>query len=75
MKADLIIKIIIPPVVIFGLLIWLTVDKVITGWSMYGWWILGFIVANMIVTRITAKWSIKQRRAKRLAEEKKAKNE
>ena len=71
MKADMILKIIIPPVVIFAVLIWLTIAKVLTGWWVYIVWILGFIVANVIVTRITARWSIQRQRAKRLAEEKK----
>ena len=71
MKADMILKIVIPPVLIFAVLVWLTVAKVLTGWGLYIVWILGFIIANVIVTRITARWSIQRQRANRLAEEKK----
>lgn len=70
MKAELILKIILPPLIIFAVLVALTIAKVISGWTMYILWILGFVVANLIVTRITAKWSYQQRKAKRLQEEK-----
>lgn len=70
MKAELILKVILPPLIIFAVLVALTIAKVISGWTMYILWILGFVVANLIVTRITAKWSYQQRKAKRLQEEK-----
>ena len=70
MKAELILKVILPPLIIFVVLVALTIAKVISGWTMYILWILGFVVANLIVTRITAKWSYQQRKAKRLQEEK-----
>ena len=38
---------------------------------MYGLWIIGFVVANIIVTKITAKWSYQRRRELRMKEEKK----
>jgi F0F1-type ATP synthase assembly protein I len=69
-KAELILKVILPPLIIFAVLVALTIAKVISGWTMYILWILGFVVANLIVTRITAKWSYQQRKAKRLQEEK-----
>lgn len=76
MKAELVIKVILPPLIIFALLVALTIAKVISGWSMYVLWILGFIIANVLVTRVTAKWSYQQRKQKRLQEEKKeSKNE
>lgn len=70
MKSELILKVILPPLIIFAVLVALTIAKVISGWTMYILWILGFVVANLIVTRITAKWSYQQRKAKRLQEEK-----
>ena len=70
MKAELILKVILPPLIIFAVLVALTIAKLISGWTMYILWILGFIIANLIVTRITAKWSYQQRKAKRLQEEK-----
>lgn len=70
MKAELILKVILPPLIIFAVLVALTIAKVISGWTIYILWILGFVVANLIVTRITAKWSYQQRKAKRLQEEK-----
>lgn len=75
MKAEFILKVTLPPIIIFTIIIWLTVENVITGWTMYLTWIVGFIVANFIVTRITAKWSIERQKAKRCKEEKKDANE
>ncbi|MCI1974871.1 MAG: hypothetical protein LKJ51_02990 [Limosilactobacillus sp.] len=71
MKAELILKVVIPPLVIFAILVALTIGKVISGWSMYILWILGFVVANLLVTKVTAKWSYQQRKQKRLQETKK----
>lgn len=71
MKAELILKIVLPPLIIFAVLVALTIGKVISGWLMYVLWILGFVVANLLVTRITAKWSYQQRKQKRLQEQKK----
>ena len=62
MKAELILKLVLPP---------LTISKVISGWSMYILWILGFVVANLMVTKVTAKWSYQRRKQKRLQEQKK----
>lgn len=73
MKAEYLIKVILPPFVIFAVLVGLTITKVITGWLMYALWIVGFVVANLIVTKITAKWSYQRRRAIRLKEEAKKK--
>ncbi|MEY8442359.1 hypothetical protein AALA17_06945 [Lactobacillaceae bacterium 24-114] len=75
MKAEFILKVTIPPVIIFAIIVWLTVENVITGWTMYLVWIVGFVVANLIVTRITAKWSIERQKNKRHKEEKKDTNE
>lgn len=69
MKAEYLIKVILPPFIIFAILVALTIAKVISGWSMYVLWILGFIIANLIVTKITAKWSYQRRRELRLKEE------
>ena len=52
-------------------LVALTISKVISGWSMYILWILGFVVANLMVTKVTAKWSYQRRKQKRLQEQKK----
>lgn len=71
MKAELVLKVVLPPLVIFAILVWLTIDKVISGWTMYILWILGFVIANLLVTRVTAKWSYQQRKQKRLQEVKK----
>lgn len=71
MKAELVLKVVLPPLVIFTILVALTIGKVISGWSMYLLWILGFVIANLLVTRVTAKWSYQQRRQKRLQEKKK----
>ncbi|MCI6852617.1 hypothetical protein QUW29_06425 [Limosilactobacillus vaginalis] len=76
MKAELILKVVLPPLIIFAILVALTISKVISGWSMYILWILGFVVANLMVTKVTAKWSYQRRKQKRLQEQKKGnKNE
>lgn len=76
MKAELILKVVLPPLIIFAILVALTISKVISGWSMYILWILGFVVANLMVTKVTAKWSYQRRKQKRLQEQKKCnKNE
>ena len=69
MKAEYLIKVILPPFIIFAILVALTIAKVISGWLMYVLWIAGFVIANLIVTRITAKWSYQRRRDLRLKEE------
>lgn len=71
MKAELILKVVLPPLIIFAILVALTIGKVISGWSMYILWILGFVVANLMVTKVTAKWSYQRRKQKRLQEQKK----
>ena len=71
MKAEYLAKVILPPFIIFAVLVALTIAKVISGWLMYGLWIIGFVVANIIVTKITAKWSYQHRRELRMKEEKK----
>ena len=68
MKAELILKVVLPPLIIFAILVALTISKVISGWSMYILWILGFVVANLMVTKVTAKWSYQRRKQKRLQE-------
>ena len=65
MKAELILKVVLPPLIIFAILVALTISKVISGWSMYILWILG------LVTKVTAKWSYQRRKQKRLQEQKK----
>ena len=76
MKAELILKVVSPPLIIFAILVALTISKVISGWSMYILWILGFVVANLMVTKVTAKWSYQRRKQKRLQEQKRGnKNE
>lgn len=74
MKAEYLFKVILPPLIIFAILVALTIMKVISGWLMYVLWIAGFVVANLIVTRITAKWSYQRRREIRLKEETQKKN-
>ena len=71
MKAELILKVVLPPLIIFAILVALTISKVISGWSMYILWILGFVVANLMVTKVTAKWRYQRRKQKRLQEQKK----
>ena len=71
MKAELILKVVLPPLIIFAILVALTIGKVISGWSMYILWILGFVVANLMVTKVTAKWSYQQRKQKHLQDQKK----
>ena len=75
MKAELVLKVVLPPLIIFAILVALTICKVISGWSMYILWILGFVIANLLVTRVTAKWSYQRRKQLRLQEKKKGKNE
>ncbi|MDO4903453.1 MAG: hypothetical protein Q3959_04245 [Limosilactobacillus sp.] len=75
MKAEYLLKVILPPFIIFAVIVALTIAKVISGWSLYVVWILGFIVANIIVTRIAAKRTYEQRREIRLKEEAKKKND
>lgn len=75
MKAEYLIKVILPPFIIFAVLVALTIAKLISGWLMYALWIVGFIVANLIVTRYTAKQTYQRRKKIRLKEEKKQKNE
>lgn len=74
MKAEYLFKVILPPFIIFAILVALTIMKVISGWLMYVLWIAGFVVANLIVTRITARWSYQRRREIRLKEEAQKKN-
>lgn len=74
MKAEYLFKVILPPFIIFAILVALTIMKVISGWLMYVLWIAGFVIANVIVTRITAKWSYQRRREIRLKEEAQKKN-
>ncbi|KRM25402.1 MULTISPECIES: hypothetical protein [Limosilactobacillus] len=75
MKAEYLIKVILPPFIIFAVLVALTIAKLISGWLMYALWIVGFIVANLIVTRYTAKQTYQRRKKIRLKEEEKQKNE
>lgn len=75
MKAEYLIKVILPPFIIFAVLVALTIAKLISGWLMYALWIVGFIVANLIVTRYTAKQTYQRRKEIRLKEEEKQKNE
>ena len=69
-KAEFILKVVITPFIIFALLVWLTAGQYITGWEMYLLWVIGFVVANIIVTRISTRWSIQRMREKRAKEEK-----
>lgn len=67
MKAEYLLKVIIPPFIIFAVLVWLTINNYISGWLMYLLWVVGFVAANLIVTRVTAKRSyhrLKQKREK-----------
>ena len=36
MKAEYLVKVILPPFIIFAVLVALTIAKVISGWLMYG---------------------------------------
>lgn len=74
MKAEYLIKVIVPPFVIFAILVGLTIAHIISGWLMYALWIAGFVIANLIVTRITARWSYRRRRELRMKEEKQTNN-
>ncbi|WP_315409243.1 hypothetical protein [Limosilactobacillus reuteri] len=69
-KAEFILKVVIPPFIIFALLVWLTAENYISGWVMYLLWVIGFVVANIIVTKISTRWSIQRMREKRTKEEK-----
>ena len=76
MKAELILKVVLHPLIIFAILVALTISKLISGWSMFILWILGFVVANLMETKVTAKWSSQRRKQKRLQEQKRGnKNE
>ncbi|MCD7136226.1 hypothetical protein LTY62_03090 [Limosilactobacillus balticus] len=70
MKAEFILKVVIPPFIIFALLVWLIAENYISGWVMYLLWVIGFVVANIIVTKISTRWSIQRMREKRAKEEK-----
>ncbi|MCR1863432.1 hypothetical protein NSA04_07035 [Limosilactobacillus reuteri] len=70
MKAEFILKVVIPPFISFALLVWLTAENYISGWVMYLLWVIGFVVANIIVTKISTRWSIQRMREKRAKEEK-----
>lgn len=70
MKAEFILKVVIPPFIIFAILVWLTAKHYISGWVMYLLWVIGFVVANIIVTKISTRWSIQRMREKRAKEEK-----
>ena len=70
MKAEFILKVAIPPFISFALLVWLTAENYISGWVMYLLWVIGFVVANIIVTKISTRWSIQRMREKRAKEEK-----
>lgn len=74
MKASFILKVTVPTLIIFAVLVWLTSMHYITGWTMIISWIIGFVLANIIVTKISTKWSIQRIREKRAKEEQK-KNE
>ncbi|MBB1094770.1 hypothetical protein H5R92_00845 [Limosilactobacillus sp. BG-MG3-A] len=69
-KAEFILKVVIPPFIIFAFLVWLTAENYISGWVMYLLWVIGFVVANIIVTKISTRWSIQRMREKRAKEEK-----
>lgn len=69
MKASFILKVTIPTFIIFAILVWLTSMHYITGWTMIVAWIVGFIIANVIVTKISTKWSVQRLREKRAKEE------
>lgn len=69
-KAEFILKVVIPSFIIFALLVWLTAENYISGWVMYLLWVIGFVVANIIVTKISTRWSIQRMREKRTKEEK-----
>jgi len=69
-KAEFILKVVIPPFISFALLVWLTAENYISGWVMYLLWVIGFVVANIIVTKISTRWSIQRMREKRAKEEK-----
>lgn len=69
MKAEFILKVTIPPLIIFAVLVWLTIANYISGWTMYLLWIVGFVIANIIVTKISTRWSLQRMREKRAKEE------
>ena len=64
-KAEFILKVVTPPFIIFAILVWLTIEHYISGWVMYLFWVIGFVVANIIVTKISTRWSIQRMRDKR----------
>ncbi len=70
MKAEYLIKIILPTFVIFAILVWLTIIHLITGFWLYLLWILGFVVANLWVTHVTARRSYHRLKKRREAEKK-----
>lgn len=70
MKAEFIFKVTIIPLIIFATLVWLTIEEYISGWGMYALWIIGFIIANVIVTKISTRWSLQRMKEKRAKEEK-----
>lgn len=75
MKAEYLIKVIVPPFIIFAVLVWLTIAHYISGWLMYLLWVIGFVVANIAVTRVTAKRSYQRLRRQRLKEAQKKAND
>lgn len=75
MKVEYLIKIILPTFVIFAVLVWLTATHVISGWLMYLLWVVGFVGANLWVTRVTAKRSYHRLRKQREKEAGQRKNE
>lgn len=75
MKAEYLIKIILPTFVIFAVLVWLTATHVISGWLMYLLWVVSFVGANLWVTRVTAKRSYHRLRKQREKEAEQRKNE
>ena len=75
MKVEYLIKIILPTFVIFAVLVWLTATHVISGWLMYLLWVVGFVGANLWVTRVTAKRSYHWLRKQREKEAEQRKNE
>ena len=75
MKAEYLIKIILPTFIIFAVLVWLTAARIISGWLMYLRWRLGCVCANLGVTRVTAKRSYQRLRKRREKEAEQQKNE
>lgn len=75
MKAEYLIKIVLPTFIIFAVLVWLTTAHIISGWLMYLLWVLGFVCANLWVTRVTVKRSYHRLKKQREEEAKQRKNE